>query len=366
MYALKTLLKQYGRFIMTSLGIALCVVLMLFLLAIYKGVADGSVRYIRDSNADLWVLQRHNSNILRGTSMLPTIQGKIIREIPGVKSAAPVLFFSASITMSNSSGTVHLAGYDISTGQGGPPELFRGKELSDDNQIILDHSFAAKYKKKVGDIVTIKDDTLTVSGLSAGTNMFVYQYAFITLKKAHSLVGFPGIVSCFLVNIETGADPTKIAAAIRSAIPDVVVFDRDTFLQNNIREMEAGFLPMLYVIAFIGAIVITAILSMILSVYILEQRRDYAIIKALGAPAGFIPGIVIRLALILSVTGMAIAVILFFPLIKLVEKLTPEVAAVSSIGQILSVFGGLLVISLISSFFPILKLRHIYPLELFK
>ena len=53
-------------------------------------------------------------------------------------------------------------------------------------------------------------------------------------------------------------------------------------------------MPLLYVIAFIGAIVLTALLSLILSVYVLEQQKDYAIMKALGAPSGFIPGIVIK------------------------------------------------------------------------
>lgn len=366
MYAFRTLFKQAGRYIITSFGIALCVILMLFLLAIYRGVSDGSVRYIRQSDSDLWVLQRHTSNILRGTSILPRRKGNVIKQIPGVKLVSPVLFFSASLKIAATSGTVHLTGYDIKTGQGGPPELFKGNELKADNQIILDRSFAAKYKIHLGDKIPIKDDTLIVTGLSSGTNMFVYQYAFITLKEAYSLIGFSDIVSCFLVKVEAGSDPLTVAEHIRSEVSDVAVFDRYTFLQNNIREMESGFLPMLYVIAIIGSIVLTAILSLILSVYILEQRRDYAIIKALGAPRGFISGIVLRLSLILAISGMAIAICLFFPLIKVVEMVTPEVAAETSPGQMLIVFIVLLVISLISSFFSILKLRNIYPLELFR
>lgn len=52
LYALKTLLNQYLRFIITSLGISLCLILMLFLLAIYNGVSDASVRYVRESDAE--------------------------------------------------------------------------------------------------------------------------------------------------------------------------------------------------------------------------------------------------------------------------------------------------------------------------
>jgi putative ABC transport system permease protein len=366
MYALKTLLNQFGRFVITSLGIALCIILMLFLLAVFRGVANGSMRYIRESDADLWILQRHTVNIMRGTSLLTMSQGNSIRKIPGVKLVAPVFFFSSSLRMPKANGTVRLTGYDIATGKGGPPELFKGNELKNDSQIILDRSFAAKYKIHLGDRIPLNDDTLIVTGLSSGTNMGVYQYAFVTLKKAQSLIGFPGIVSYFQVNVDKGANLLKVAENIRSVLPDVVVLDRPTFLSNNQREMESGFLPMLDVIAVIGAIVLTAILSLILSVYILEQRRDYAIIKALGAPNGYIPGIVLRLSLILSGSGMVIAVILFFPLLKIVEKLTPEVATESSFAQIMAVLAGVLIISLISSFFPILRLRRIYPLELFK
>ena len=53
-------------------------------------------------------------------------------------------------------------------------------------------------------------------------------------------------------------------------------------------------MPLLYVIALIGAVVLTSLLSLILSVYVLEQQKDYAIMKALGAPVELVPGIVIN------------------------------------------------------------------------
>ncbi len=365
MYAFKTLVNHRGRFLITSFGIGLCISLMLFLLAIFKGVADGCMRYINESDADLWVLQKHTSQIMRGTSLLTANQGNIIREIPGVSFVSPIFFFSSSVNFHGKTGTVRLTGYDPGTGRGGPPELFKGNELENDDEIILDHSFAFKYRITLGDKIVINNDSLTVKGLSTGTNMGVYQYAFVTLKKAQSLIGFPGIISFFELKLDKGTDISKIRDLIKTKLSGVNVIDRNTFLENNRREMESGFLPMLYVIAFIGAIVLTAILSLILSVYIMEQRKDYAILKALGAPGGFVPGIVIQQAFILAFSGMVIALILFFPLIRAVDRIAPEVTTESSVWQILSVFAGLLIISLTSSLIPVLKLRRIYPLELF-
>lgn len=366
MYALKSLLNQYLRFIITAFGISLCLILMLFLLAIYHGVSDASVRYVRESDSDIWVLQRHAANLLRGTSLLTYRHGNLIRRVNGVKSIAPILFFTATLKVPDNTASVHLAGYDPETGKGGPPEIVKGDTLSNDNQIILDYSFAAKYKINIGDLLPIRDDTLVVAGLSGGTNLFVIQFAFITIRKAQELIGFPGIVSCYQVFLEPGARPDSVAADIRYSSNDFAVFDRQTFLNNNIHEAETGVMPLLYVIAAIGSIVLTALLSLILSVYVLEQQKDFAIMKALGAPVNFIPGIVIRQSLILSGCGMAISVILFLPLLKTVEKLSPTISAESSLSQILVVAAGLLVISLLSSILPWLRQRHIYPLEVFK
>jgi len=366
MYALKTLLDQRLRFVLTVFGVALCVILMLFLLSIYKGVSDGSVEYVRASDADLWVLQKHATNILRSTSILTPVHGNIINNTSGVESVSPILFILASVKLPQGDATIYLTGYDPESGRGGPPVLAKGSPLTNNDQIILDQSFASKYRIRIGDRIPVKDDTLTVVGFSTGTNMFVIQYAFITLEKAHSIVGFNTIVSGFQVKVDPEQDPLEVAARIESQLSDIAVFDSKTFLENNIREMESGLMPLLFVVAVIGAIVLTAILSLILSVNVLERRNDFAIMKALGSPNTFIPGLVIKQALILATSGIVIAIILFFPLLQGVEILSPEVSARSSIIQIIVVAAGVIVISLISSVIPNRRLRKIYPMEVFK
>jgi len=366
MYAIKALLKQFSRFLLTAFGIALCLILMLFMLSIYLGVSESSVRYVRDSDADIWVLQRHAANLLRGTSILTSKHKYLVREIKGVKSLAPILFFTATLNVPNNTASVHLAGFDPLTGKGGPPFLLEGKNISHDNQIVLDHAFAAKYDIHIGDRIPLKDDTLIVCGLSGGTNMYVIQYAFISLKKAQQLLGFSGIYSCFQLTLETGADPVSVIREIRSSSEDLAVFDKKTFLNNNVHEAESGILPMLYVIAFIAAIVLTAILSLILSVYVLEQQKDYTIMKALGAPRGFIPLIILEQSLLLAGSGMLIACLLINPVLRLVEKFSPTMNGETSINLIFIVGCGLMIISFLSSIFPFIRQKNIYPLDAFR
>jgi ABC-type antimicrobial peptide transport system permease subunit len=196
--------------------------------------------------------------------------------------------------------------------------------------------------------------------------MFVIQYAFVTLDRARSLAGIPGVVSAYLLRLRTGANSDSVSARIRRELADVAVYDRPTFIANNTREMESGILPLLYVVALIGAVVLTAILSLILSVNVLERRKELAVMKALGAPAGFIPGLVIQQALILAGSGAVIGIVLFFPLARLVERLAPEVSTLSAPFHLVLVAAGAVVVSLVSSLVPISRVREVYPLEVFR
>jgi putative ABC transport system permease protein len=205
-----------------------------------------------------------------------------------------------------------------------------------------------------------------VVGLSTGTNMFVIQYAFVTLNRARLLAGMKEMVSAYLLRVKPGTDPAAVRTSIRRRLPDVAVYDRETFLANNGQEMKTGVLPLLYTVAIIGAVVLTAILSLILSVNVLERRKELAVMKALGAPAGFIPGIVLVQAFCLAGAGTALGTLVFFPVIRLVERLSPEITALAAPVHVVIVVAGAVAVSLLSSLVPIQRLRRIYPLEVFR
>jgi ABC-type lipoprotein release transport system permease subunit len=231
--------------------------------------------------------------------------------------------------------------------------------------MVLDRSFAAKYGIRVGDVVRVQDDSLRVTGLSAGTNAFVIQYGFVTLRRAQSLLGFPSIVSLYLVNVLPGADCDSVRRAILVDVPGVEVYDHGTFLRNNIREMESGFMPILYAIAFIGAVVLTSILTLLLTVIILESRHDFAVMRALGSPESFLSGVVHAQACMLSIAGITIALVVFPVLTAAIELIAPEVSAKGSFLQVGEVSLVVLGITLFSAWLAVRRLRSIYPLEAF-
>ncbi len=366
MYALRTLRSQPVRLLLTVGGVALCIILMLFLLSVYRGAADGSVDYIRRNKADLWVLQRNATNILRGSSLVSAAQEERIAAVQGVGTVSSVLFLLSTVRKGGNVRTIFLTGFEPELGLGGPPQLVRGRNISRDDEIVLDKSFAQKFKFEVGDGVDLQGHRLKVVGISGWTNAFVIQYAFVTLRFARDLIGFPSLATCFLLRIGEGADLGGVQARIRGQFPGLEVYDHPTFLQNNIQEMKSGFLPLLYTVAAIGAVVLTVILSLLLSVNILERRKDFAILKTIGSPLAFLWGMVIKQAVLISSASSLAAHLAFFPLVRLIERVSPEVSTKTTFGQIAAVVVAVGAMSLLSSGISIRRLRRIYFLEAFR
>jgi ABC-type antimicrobial peptide transport system permease subunit len=365
MYVIRILINQPLRLVLTLSGIALCIILIMFILGIYNGVAEGSVEYIKKTKADLWVLQANSTNMIRGTSLLLAEYNDVIKRDTLIKSATPVLILLTNIKVQNQNATVLLTGYVPGAG-GGPPGIIDGRGVIKNNEIVLDKSFSAKHKVRVGNSIIIKEDTLTVVGISGGTNAFVTQYAFVTLEYEQSIIDLPGLASLFIINAKTQSDISSIRKNIVRKLPGMYsIYTHDIFLKNNIAEMEAGILPLFFAIALIGGVVLAIILSLILSVNILERRKDFAIMKILGSPNKYLYSLIIFLALLLSLASEAIGVALYFPLAKLIEQISPEVTTVINFKHIFYITMATCVISFYSALMSCKRIKSIYPLEVF-
>ena len=126
-----------------------------------------------------------------------------------------------------------------------------------------------------------------------------------------------------------------------------------------------GFLPVLYTVAVIGAVVLTVILSLLLSVNILESRKDFAVLKILGSPKWFLRRIIIAQSQLISFAACIVALALFFPLVNVLEIVNPEISTKSSLSQVIMVILTVGIMSFISSLISVRRLRRIYLMEAF-
>ncbi len=364
-YAYNVLLHQPLRLFFTIIGVALCVILMLFLLGVYRGIEFGSMEYIRQNKADLWVLQKNSWNVLRGSSLIPQGIGGVLMDTEGVDSASPVLFLLPGVTYGGKIATVFLIGYDPSKPLGQPPVILSGRPLENDDEIVVDRAFAQRMELGLGDTVGIDDHRLVVVGISTNTNAFVIQYVFVTVSRAQQVAGIPGIVSAFMVTLTDGTDRRTIRDAVLEELPGIEIYEHQMFVANNLKEMESGLLPLLFIIAGIAAVVLTAILSLLLSMSILEKRKDYAVMKVLGSPGSVLIRSVLGQAFMIGIGGFVVGIVMFVPLCTGITYAAPEMSPQSSFIQVLVVLLSVAGISGVSSLISIQRLRAIYPLEVF-
>jgi len=360
------LLSNPGRLALTIMVVGACALLMLFLWSVYQGVNEGAVDYIRRTGADVWILQRNSTNIIRGSSIMSTRDCGEIRGADKVESASPVLLIFASASLGARECTLFLAGYVPEEPMGGPPALEAGRAPADDSEIVLDRVFARKHRLAVGQKIRIQGADLRIVGLSSGTNAMVIQYAFVTLRRAQAFVGFPGLISFVAARFRSGVDKGAAIEALRSQRPDLNFFSDGEFIRNNVLEMQSGFLAFLFIISLMGAGVLSIILILLFSLSILEKRREFVIMKALGAPRGFIPSLVVAQAAILGSAGAALGIMLLFPVRAIVRAWSPELETGMYLLQIAVVSGAVLAVSLISSVVAARRLSRFYALEAFR
>ncbi|MCB2206001.1 ABC transporter permease [bacterium] len=350
---------------LTVSGLALCIVLILFILGVYHGVAIGSVDYVRKTPADIWILQANTNNIMRGTSVLPASFCSEILTDARVASADPVLMLFTNIEIVDERATVLLTGYTAGA-LGGPPQISAGRELREDGEIVLDEAFARKHDISVGQHIRIRDDVLRVVGLSSGTNAFVTQYAFVTLSYQQSILELPNLASFFIVRLVPGSSTTEVMHAINRKLPErLSMFAHAQFLENNIAEVEAGVVPLFFAIALIGGVVLSIILSLILSVNILERRNDFAVMKIIGAPSGYLRRSVVAQSLLLACLAEGVGLLLLSPILAIIESVTPELAAVVTCHHVALITGAVFVLSTASGLLASMRVRRISPVEVF-
>jgi putative ABC transport system permease protein len=366
LYAIRMLRRQPLRLASTVGGMTLCVMLTLFLHAVYEGVERGSMSYIRALPADVWVLQEGASNILRGTSILPSALEGAIRERADVHSTGSLLLLLTTLHTRSGESTVYLAAFGGEPSIGAEPVLIEGRQLLRDDEIILDRAFAGKAHLAVGDWLLLRADSLRVVGIADGTNMVVIQYAFVTPERARSLIAPARIVTCVLVRTEAGADPALTARAIEEEFPGLAAYTREEFLANNLREVRSGILPLLFAVALMGSVLLTGILATLLTLTIIEQKREFAVLKTIGAPPGFIPGIVIAQGMLLALGGFAIACGGFPALAWAIEYAAPEVTPEITLSGLLSVLSLVTVAGLLGIVGGLLQLRQFTPQEAFR
>jgi len=348
--AWRNLLQDRIRFAMSVLGIALAVMLILFLFGLNAGIYRGVAAYLNNAPGSVIVMPQGVKSSFAGSGQLlpPETAGTVTGKLGDRAGVTPVLTLNAVPELHGRKENIRLVGYDPALG-GGPWKLSDGREPAADNEIVLDRVLADRHNFKVGDSLDVQGLQLTVVGLSMETSSFTGSIAFARKALVESLVLAPGGASFLLITPGPGSNAGDIINELRT-VPGTNVLLKQEVISNDKKTLARSINQVIYLMVTAAFIVGALVVGMVIYTATIERRSEYGVIKAIGARSGVLYRVVAAQALVAAGLGVLVGVGLAFLMGQVVATLRPQflvdiersaIAYTVAAGFIMALLGGL-------------------------
>jgi len=397
--AVRDIRHNPGRFVLTTVGIGLLLMIVMGMGGIYRGLIAEALLLVESIDADLWLVQGDTRGPFAEISRIPANLEDRARAVPGVASARRFVSHTIQREVRGRPLRMVVEGLSWPDDKGEWVPIVEGRALRQAHyEFIADKSLGLSVAEKV----KLGKDAYEVVGLTTGmVGSGGDGMAFFTVGDAQAIqFNVPGEaarleraarfqraqadetgrlqpllverargpsgnlpslgppqVSAILINLAPGASLERVAATI-SGWPDVSVYSTqqqtDLLLSGMVdkaRRQLALFRALLIIISAI-------IMALILYTLTMDKLHDIAMLKLLGARNGVILGLIVQQALAIGVLGYALAYFMgrwVFP--KFPRLVVVETADLLSLG------GIVLAISLIASVLGLWKAMQVQPNE---
>jgi hypothetical protein len=366
----KALRSRGGRAAIAACGVATSAFLVLVLLASYRSLSSGVIAYTGQEGIDLWVAPAGTDNLIRSSSVLPRSLVEEVAALEGVREAGALVrgFVTAQPEKHpDDRGLILLLMcYGTPDGLGGPPTLLTGRPPRGETEVALDRAAAFRLGVKEGDTILLNGDPMEVVALTGGTNLIATQFVFFDVDAAPMLTGYAGQISFLPIGLVPGTDATVVRRQIEALWPDVEVYGREAFIENNLQEVAAGFRPMQLMVSAVGLIAAAVLVSLLVQSVVEDRKRDIAVLFALGAHSGRVAGSVISYSTGLILAGTLAGALLTELLRWSTDRFAPTLELSTQPLDLAGVVLVFVIVGILAALVPLLRLRRIDPIEAFR
>ena len=281
--ARRNLFSDPTRLAISVGGVAVAILLIIVLLAVYTGSLRQMSAYVDNVDADLWVAQAGSPDMLHSFSVVPAIAGRTNwRKVDGVSEVWPLTSRTTLVDIGDKKNSLILVGYQPG-GAGGPWKMSEGRG----------EPGPRRHRRRQGD----DEDQRSEAGRHhRGRRPELRDRRCL---RGHDHHGGPVCLRRYRAGEEgAGAEPhqlhpgegraippqrDRIKEEIAAAHPEQTVFTREQFSSNNSAVIREGILPVLAVVVVIAFIIGVAIVGLVVYSATLEKYREYGVLKAVGA-----------------------------------------------------------------------------------
>jgi len=303
---LSNIAHRPARTAVSILGTGVGVLLIVFTVGLAHGVLHERGR--RESNIGAEIMIRASGTVsLAGGAQfrLPTSHAAELATIPGVRAATPI---GQSVDKSDSGFGQRLIDgieYDQYASLA-HISIREGRPLASGDEAIVDPEWRDRRKAKVGDTVKLFDRPFTIVGVYEPPGGGRIK---IPLKTMQEQEGAENRASAILVACDDVSQQDAVAARILERFPeDQLIFTRD------LPEIYASGVPALniFIKVVVGVAAAISMLVILLAMYttVTERTRQIGILKSLGMSKTAIAWVIEQEAIIVSVLGVGVGVLL--------------------------------------------------------
>ncbi|HOP40568.1 MAG TPA: ABC transporter permease [Geobacteraceae bacterium] len=370
--ALRILLYDKTRSLITLLGVVFAVSLIFAQAGIYLGLMETSSVIIDHTPGDIWVTSKNSKNFDFSQPFPDPIYYKVLSD-PDVEWAEK-LIVAWGVIRQKEGGTeqVEIVGFNPDTGVGGPWDMKEGNahDVKNGNFAIVDESAMKRLGElQVGEYRDVLSHRLQIVGISSGVKSFTTApILFTSFNLAQNLVTYVGSDSTVFViaKVAPGKSTAQVVKNLRKKLKGVDVFDKETFSTKTrlywTMETGVGF-------SFLLTIVISFLVGMLIvgqTIYnsTVEHIKEFGTLKALGADNRDIYKIILSQAFINALAGYLVSLCITIISVKLYEM--HYMVMVVKAWLNLLVLGLTLVMCFSAAFVSIRKIKKIDPAILFR
>lgn len=360
--ARRQFLARPGRAVAGLAGIAVALLLVLALLAIFAGMQERLTAYIERSGADVIVAQRGVDTMHMSESALPEAVVAAIGSVPGVAEARPILYVPTLIERGDARALAYLIGDD--TG-GAPVSLTRGRRPRA-GEVVLDGTAADRLGAGPGATVRALGGTFRVSGEVEGLSTIVNSVAFLPRRDLARLLDAHGTVSYVFVRGRGGVSAEDLAARIERVVPISTASTRQAFVRSERRVVGDMTTDIVRGMVLAGFVVGVAVAALVAYSSTIAQLRDYAVLRALGLRARRALGLVVAQVGAMVIAGFALALGLVFLLEMGLPRLSSTLVLAVRPDDVATALAVATVVAVVAAAVPIVRVAHIDPASVFR
>jgi len=288
------------RSIISVIGVALGVVLVMLFTGLARGMSDDLQRRSSNVRAEIIFTRPGSIQLTSSSTNLSTKYVERLRQIEGVESATPVIRY---FYPSGGVGVDQVEGVEWDDfAKMNNIHLVEGHVPQGSDEIVIDETKARRNHPVGSTLKVFGEKIYRVAGVYSPESGARAKMSLVALQEA---LEAPGKCTYVLVKVKNPNDQIAVARRIDEQLPgNKVQFTRDVFASIESSIPSLGIF--LRILVALAAIVSALVVMLAMYTTITERTREIGILKAMGASRRYIISEIEREALLISAMGLVV------------------------------------------------------------